>query len=226
MRLLIIEDDPQLLRALDEALGALGWSVDLARDGEEALHKLTTRPYDAAVLDVGLPVMDGLTALGKARAQGSRVPVIILTTRSAVGDRVRGLDTGADDYLVKPFAIDELSARLRALLRRGAPPRPAVLRVGDLEYDPATRGVTRGGRPLEDMTPKEIDLLEYLLRNAGVVVTRTMISEHVWNESFESFANVIDVHITRMRRKLERHGLPRLVHTVRGAGYVLSEAPP
>jgi len=226
MRLLLVEDDMQLGPALADALSAEGWAVDISFDGNEGLHRLTTNPYDAAVLDVNLPGLDGFTVLALARERGTRVPVIVLTARASVGDRVRGLDAGADDYLVKPFSMDELCARLRALLRRGAPARPAQLSVGDLVFDPATRAATRAGRRLEDLTPKETELLEYFVRNAGVVVTRTMISEHIWNESFESFANVIDVHVTRLRRKLERFNKARLLHTVRGSGYILSvEAP-
>ncbi len=225
MRLLVVEDDPRLREALRDALLAGGYAVDVASDGEDALHQATHEPYDAIVLDIGLPRLGGLEVLSRARAAGASAPVLLLTARDAVQDRVRGLDAGADDYLVKPFATPELLARIRALMRRGARGSPGPLEVGDLVLDPARRTVSRGGTRL-DLTPKEIALLEFLLRHAGQVVTRTMLAEHVWDASFESFANVIDVHISNLRRKLERGGRPRLVHTIRGAGFLLSEEAP
>jgi DNA-binding response OmpR family regulator len=223
MRILVVEDDAPLGRALRDALEEAGFAVDLAPDGEQGLSLMTREPVDAVVLDVNLPGIDGFEVLARARAAGTRVPVLLLTARGALRDRVRGLDGGADDYLVKPFANAEFLARLRALLRRGAAGGPGPLAFAGLAYDPASRTVTRDGDVLGDLTPKEVAILEYLLRNAGTVVTRTMISEHVWGDSFDSYANVIDVHVGNLRRKLERGGRSRLVHSVRGVGFVLRE---
>ncbi len=225
VRILIVEDDAALCAALRDALIRTGYAVDVSSTGEDGLHLFRTESYDAIVLDLNLPDLSGFDVLVRARAAGATAPVILLTARGAIEDRVRGLDAGADDYLVKPFATTELHARLRALLRRGAAGRPGVLAVADLRFDPATRTGERDGTRL-DLTPKEAALLEYLLRNAGIVVTRTMIAEHIWDSSFESFANVIDVHVTRLRRKLERAGRKRLIHTVRGSGYLLAPEPP
>jgi two-component system OmpR family response regulator len=226
MRVLVVEDDVPLGRAVRDALEDAGLAVDVARDGEDGLFRMTRDPLDAVVLDLNLPGMDGFEVLARARAAGTRAPVLLLTARGAVGDRVRGLDGGADDYLVKPFALPELLARIRALLRRGAQGRPGLLACGGLTFDPATRAVVRDGTNLRDLTPKEAAILEFLLRNAGTVVTRTMISEHVWDDSFESFANVIDVHVANLRRKLERDGRTRILHSVRGIGFVLQEEAP
>ena len=223
MRVLVVEDDAALRRALGDALEDAGFAVDLAPDGEQGLFRFTHEPADAVVLDINLPGMDGFEVLARARAAGARAPVLLLTARGAVRDRVRGLDAGADDYLVKPFATAEFLARLRALLRRGSPGRPGALSFGGLTYDPASRVVTLDGEVLGNLTPKEILILEYLLRNQGTVVTRTMISEHVWGDSFDSYANVIDVHMGNLRRKLERGGRARLIHSVRGVGFVLRE---
>lgn len=224
MRVLVVEDDAALGRAIHDALGAAGFAADLSADGEDGLFRLGAEPYDAVVLDINLPGIDGFEVLARARKVGNRVPILLLTARGALGDRVRGLDGGADDYLVKPFATAELLARLRALLRRGAAGRPACLTIGGLTFDPASRVVTRDGERLDGLTPKETAILEYLLRNEGTVVTRTMISEHVWGDSFDSYANVIDVHVANLRRKLERGGAGRLLHSVRGVGFVLRPA--
>jgi two-component system OmpR family response regulator len=226
MRVLVVEDDLPLGSAVRDALEEAGFAVDLSRDGEDGLHRIARDPVDAVVLDLNLPKIDGLEVLARARNAGARAPVLLLTARGNLGDRVRGLDGGADDYLVKPFAMPELLARLRALLRRGAEGRPAALSVGGLVYDPATRAVTRDGAPVPDLTPKETAILEYLLRRSGTVVTRAMISDHVWGDSFDSFANVIDVHVAHLRRKLERDGKPRILHSVRGVGFVLQEDAP
>jgi two-component system OmpR family response regulator len=224
MRVLVVEDDGALGRAIHDALQAAGFAADLSPDGEDALFRLKAEPFDAVILDINLPGMDGFGVLARAREAGIRAPILLLTARGALGDRVRGLDGGADDYLVKPFATAELLARLRALLRRGVVERPASLDLGGLRFDPASRIVTRDGEALDDLTPKEIAILEYLLRNQGTVVTRTMISEHVWGDSFESYANVIDVHVGNLRRKLERGGKARLLHSVRGVGFVMRPA--
>jgi DNA-binding response OmpR family regulator len=225
VRVLIAEDDRKLCQALRDALVAVGYAADTAGHGEDALHLATHEPYDAIILDIGLPGCSGLDVLARMRARSFATPVLLLTARDGIDDRVRGLDAGADDYLVKPFATAELLARLRALFRRGAKGRPGVLACGDLVLDPATRVASRGGERL-DLTPKETALLEYLLRHAGEIVTRTMLAEHVWDASFESFANVIDVHVANLRRKLERRGRPRVLHTVRGAGFMIREGEP
>jgi DNA-binding response OmpR family regulator len=221
MRILVVEDDAALGPAILDGLREAGFAADLAADGEEGLFRLTREPFDAAVLDLNLPRLDGFGVLARARRAGCRAPILLLTARGALGDRVRGLDGGADDYMVKPFAAAELLARLRALLRRGGPERPGPLSLGGLTYDPASRAVARDGKPLTDLTPKEVAILEYLLRNQGTVVTRTMIADHVWGDSYDAYANVIDVHVAHLRRKLERGGRPRLLHSVRGVGFVM-----
>jgi DNA-binding response OmpR family regulator len=194
-------------------------AVDAAADGEEALALALAEPYDAIVLDLGLPRRDGLEVLRELRSRGCATPVLVLTARDAVEDRVQGLDGGADDYLVKPFAFAELLARVRALLRRATGGSSAI-RVGDLVLDTAARSAERAGRRLE-LTAKEFALLEYLARHAGEVVTRTMIAEHVWNLDFDSFSNVIDVYIRYLRRKVDDPFETKLIHTRRGIGYVL-----
>jgi two-component system copper resistance phosphate regulon response regulator CusR len=204
-----------LRRGLSEAALA----VDEAADGNEALAAALGSHYDAIVLDLVLPGRDGFEVLRELRAGGCRAPVLILTARDAVEDRVRGLDEGADDYLVKPFAFAELLARVRALLRRGKVGE-SLLRVGDLEVDVARRSASRAGREL-DLTAREFALLEYLARHSGEVVTRTMIAEHVWNLDFDTFSNVIDVYIRYLRRKIDDPFAEKLIHTRRGVGYVL-----
>jgi two-component system OmpR family response regulator len=223
MRLLIAEDDAKLARALARGLRAEGYAVDVAPSGDEALQQARVYDYDAVVLDVMLPGPDGMTVCRTLREEGRWSPVLMLTARDGVGDRIRGLDVGADDYLVKPFDFGELVARLRALLRRGAPERPAVLTVGDLAVDPATRTVTRAGR-LVDLTAREYGVLEFLARRAGDVVTRTELLDHVWDQNYEGSTNVVDVYVGYLRRKLEEPFGRRLIRTVRGAGYVLDPA--
>jgi two-component system, OmpR family, response regulator len=227
MRILLVEDHAELARAIRGALTAATYAVDVSTDGEDALHRMVraAAAYDAVILDLGLPLLGGMEVLARARASGVTAPVLILTARSGIADRVRGLDSGADDYLVKPFATDELLARVRALVRRGKKGRASVLSLADLKLDPATCIATRGDERL-DLTPKEVALLQYLLENAGSAVTRAMIAEHVWDESFDAYANVIDVHISHLRRKLERGGRSRLIHTVRAGGYLLAATPP
>ena len=219
----MVEDESRVRSFVRRGLVEAGMAVDLAEDGEQALALARSVSYDAIVLDLGLPDRDGLEVLREIRARGCPAPVLVLTARDAVEDRVRGLDGGADDYLVKPFAFAELLARLRVLLRRGAP-QSSVLRVGDLVLDAAARRAERAGRPL-DLTAKEFALLEYLVRHAGEVVTRTMIAEHVWNLDFDSFSNVIDVYIRYLRRKIDDPFETKLIHTRRGIGYVLQPRP-
>jgi DNA-binding response OmpR family regulator len=191
----------------------------VVHDGETGLARAVTGDYDLLILDVMLPERDGFSVLRELRARRRQLPVLLLTARAALTDKVAGLDGGADDYLTKPFEVAELLARVRALLRRGAP-SPAVLAVADLRLDPATRAVTRAGRPIE-LTAREYALLEYFLRNAGRVLSRALIAQHVWGVSFDTFTNVIDVYVNYLRRKVDAEFEPKLIHTVRGAGYVL-----
>ncbi len=223
MRLLVVEDDTKVASFLRKGLKAEGYAVDVAPDGEKASDLAGAEPYDAIVLDIGLPGKDGYQVLSDLRSAKQRTPVLLLTARDGVEDRVRGLDLGADDYLAKPFAFAELTARLRALLRRGAPEPDAILKIADLTLDPARHLVNRNGRAI-DLTPKEFSLLEYLMRNAGRPVTRAMISEHVWDINFDSFSNVIDVHINLIRKKVDADAHVKLIQTVRGVGYVIREA--
>jgi len=218
MRILVIEDDVRLAGVLDRAFREVGWTVLVSHDGEEGAYRLRTQPADAVVLDLGLPLRDGLDLLRTLRAGGSSMPVLILTGRDAVEDRVKGLDAGADDYLVKPFALDELMARLRALLRRGGGDEP-VLRYADVELDPARGTVMRRGKRLV-LRPREYALLEYFLRHPERVLSRASIYEHVWEYTYDGMSNVLEVYVRYLRKKLEVAG-PRLIHTVRGRGYVL-----
>jgi two-component system, OmpR family, response regulator len=223
MRLLIAEDDPKLSRALARGLRAEGYAVDTAATGDEALLQARVYDYDAVILDVMLPGPDGFVVCRTLRDEGRWSPVLMLTARDGVKDRIGGLDAGADDYLVKPFDFGELVARVRALVRRGAPERPAVLCVGDLEVDPALRVVTRGGARV-DLTAKEFAVLEFLVRRADEVVTRTQLLEHVWDQNFAGSTNVVDVYIGYLRRKLEEPFGRPLIRTMRGAGYVIDRA--
>lgn len=224
MRLLVVEDDPALAAALHDGLTGQGFAVDRAPSAEGALALLVTNPYDAIVLDLGLPGADGLELVRALRARQDPVPILILTARSAVADRVAGLDTGADDYVQKPFAFPELVARIRALLRRGTPIAPTVLTVADLEVDPGRFEVRRAGVPIA-VTAKEFAILEYFVRHAGELVTRTTLLERCWDESYDGLSNLVDVHVGRLRRKLDVGGGTPLLHTVRGAGFILEERP-
>lgn len=224
MKLLLIEDYLPLQRSIAKGLREAGFAVDATADGEEALWFAESGEYDVAVLDLMLPKVDGLTILGRLRKKGNPVPVLILTARDTVKDRVRGLDLGADDYLVKPFAFEELLARVRALVRRKYRKRSPVVQVGDLLVDTTGRTVRRGERDVS-LTAREYALLEFLALRAGQVVTRTEINEHIYDFDGEPDSNVIDVYIGHLRRRLEEGGLPRLIHTRRGLGYVLAEAP-
>ena len=222
MHLLVVEDDRDTREFIRNGLVQAGHSVDVAADGREGLFAATTQQFDLIVLDRMLPQVDGLTVLRTLRASGARVPVLLLSAMGEVDQRVAGLRAGADDYLLKPFAFSELEARIEALARRSAPEGPiTVLQVGDLELDLMTRGVRRGEVNIE-LQPREFRLLEYLMRHAGHVVTRTMLLEHVWDYHFDPQTNVIDVHVSRLRAKIDRGFEPQLLHTVRGAGYRLA----
>lgn len=218
-RVLVAEDDRAVREAVERALRFEGYDVTTVRDGSEALQTLLNDSPDVIVLDVMMPHIDGLDVARRVRARGDTTPILMLTARHEVGDRVAGLDAGADDYLVKPFALEELLARLRALLRRSTAPEGVVLRVGDLAVDPAARTVRRGDRPI-DLTKTEFDLLELLAEHAGVVLSRDQIYEHVWGYDFATSSNSLDVYVGYLRRKTESGGEPRLIHTVRGVGYV------
>jgi len=220
MRLLIAEDDAKLAASLARGLRAEGYAVDVVATGDDALVSARVYDYDAIVLDVMLPGPDGLEVCSELRERGRWAPVLVLTARDGVADRIRGLDSGADDYLVKPFDFGELLARLRALVRRGAPERPAVVVAGDLEVDPATRTVTRAGRRVP-LTAREFAVLEYLARRAGTVVTRSELLDHVWDCNYRGSGNVVDVYVGYLRRKLELPFGRPLIHTARGAGYRL-----
>jgi DNA-binding response OmpR family regulator len=221
MRILIVEDDAALSGFLRKGLEAEHHAVDTAADGEQGRSMALGIDYDLMVLDLNLPQVDGLTVLKTVRQRKARLPVMVLTARSRVEDRVQCLDSGADDYVVKPFSFTELSARARALLRRSHLPSESVLKVRDLCLDRVEHKVQRGGRPIE-LTTKEFALLEYLMRNAGRCLTRAMIIEHVWNLAFESTTNVVDVYINYLRRKVDDGFAIPLIRTVRGVGYQLS----
>ncbi len=224
MRILVVEDERKVAAALQAGLEAEQYAVSIASTGEEGFYLASTEPFDLILLDVMLPGRDGLEILTNLRMRGVRTPALLLTARDAVDDRVLGLDSGADDYLVKPFAFPELLARIRALLRRGKPDLAVRLKVCDLEIDLASRTVERGGTKL-DLTPREFDLLEYLMRNQGRVVSREMLARDVWKENARHtpLDNVIDVHIARLRRKVDEPFERKLVQTVRGVGFMLRE---
>jgi heavy metal response regulator len=222
MRILVIEDEKKVASFIQRGLAAEQYSVDVVHDGDAGLHAAMDEEYDLLILDVMVPGHDGFAVLRKLRQSGKTVPVLMLTARSAVSDKVQGLDLGADDYLTKPFAFDELLARVRALLRRGSAQPSPILSIADLRLDPAARQVTRAGRPI-DLTAREYALLEFLLRNRGRVLSRAQIAQHVWGLSFDTFTNVIDVYVNYLRRKIDADFELKLIHTVRGAGYVLKE---
>jgi two-component system OmpR family response regulator len=222
MRVLVVEDDSRMSGLLRRALEEEGYAVDVTGEGGEAVWLATENDYDAVVLDLLLPGLDGYEVCRRLRAAKRWAPVLMLTARGAVGDRVRGLDAGADDYVVKPFSFAELMARLRALLRRGSRARPAMLTVGDMRLDPASRRAWRGGRELE-LTAKEFAVLELFMRHPGQVLSRTRILEHVWDFAYEGVSNVVDQHVAALRRKLDRPFGRADLETVRGAGYRLRE---
>jgi two-component system, OmpR family, response regulator MprA len=223
MKILVVDDERAVRESLRRALELEGYEIELAADGNEALYRLeVTEEPDAVILDVLMPGVDGLEVCRRLRGAGSKLPVLMLTARTEVEDRVAGLDAGADDYVTKPFALEELLARVRALLRRTGETDGEVVRFADLELDPATREVSRGGRPIE-LTRTEFSLLELFMRNARQVLTRTIIFERVWGYDFGYASNSLDVYIGYLRRKTEADGEPRLIQTVRGVGYALRE---
>lgn len=221
MRILVVEDERRLAAYVGRALSQAGFATDLAYDGQDALERLTEHPYDAIVLDVMLPRLDGLTLCRRLRTERCSTPILILSARDLVDDRVSGLEAGADDYLVKPFAVAELLARIHALLRRGESSHAPMLEVGDLRLDVARRRVSRGERDVP-LTTREFLLLEYLMRRPGVVHTRAPIAEHVWEFPFEQASNAVDVCVKRLRDKLNEPGRPCPIQSVRGFGYALA----
>lgn len=227
MRILVVEDELKVANALREGLQGERYDVVVERTGESAFFRLTTEPFDAVLLDLTLPGRDGLAILKAMRERGIKTPVLVLTARDSLQDRVLGLDTGADDYVIKPFAFAELVARIRALVRRGRAAESPRLTAADLEVNLISRKVTRGGRPV-DLTVREFELLEYLLRHQGQVVSRESLARDVWKETARTtpLDNVIDVHIARLRRKVDADQPTRLIHTVRGVGFMLHEGEP
>jgi DNA-binding response OmpR family regulator len=223
MRVLVVEDYPPLSRSLVQGLSEAGYAVEHAADGEAALTLASTTAFDAVVLDVMLPKLDGLSVLSALRARKNATPVLILTARDGVGDRVKGLDLGADDYLAKPFAFEELLARVRALIRRKYQASDSTLRVGDLEVDTTARTVRRGGRPVQ-LSAREYALLEYLAARRGQVVSRSEIWDHVYDFASDPSSNVVDVYIGYLRKKIDQDHGSKLIHTRRGQGYLLDEA--
>jgi DNA-binding response OmpR family regulator len=223
MRILVVEDESALAASLAKGLRQAAHAVDLAPTLAEARVRMAMEQYDGVLLDLGLPDGSGLALAREIRSRGDRVPILVLTARDSVRDRVAGLDAGADDYVVKPFALEEVLARLRALERRAPDFRATVITVADLQVDPSTRSAIRAGTPIP-LTTTEYALLEFLARHAGSVLGRAEISAHVWDENYDPFSNVIDVYVARLRRKVDLPGLVPLLHTVRGAGYALDPA--
>jgi len=223
MRILLVEDEPDAAQMLAKGLREQSYAVDVAKDGETAVYQAGVNDYDLVILDVMLPLKDGFEVCRELRAEGLSFPILMLTARDAPPDRVVGLDMGADDYLTKPFDFHELLARLRALLRRGPALRPETVEVSDLSIDMRARRVRRGARQIE-LTAKEYALLEYLARRAGEVVSRAEIAEHVWEENFDPFSNLIEVYVQRLRRKIDEGHTPKLLRTRRVEGYVLASA--
>ena len=222
MRILVVEDEVKIAQFVKRGLKEEGYAVDVAGDGEEGHFILSSNEYDAIILDLMLPKIDGLTLCRTLRKEGNQTPILMLTAKDTVKDKVKGLDSGADDYLPKPFAFEELLARVRVLLRKKDSRVQTQLKVEDLVLDLLTHKVTRGDREI-DLTVKEYALLEYLMRNAGNIVTRTMISEHVWDINFDTFTNVIDVYINYLRNKIDSGFADKMIHTVRGKGYLLKK---
>lgn len=225
MRILLVEDDLKIASFIMKGLRSGGFAVDHATDGEDGLHLALTEPYDAAVIDIMLPKLDGLSVVERIRQGKISTPILILSAKGSIDDRVKGLQMGSDDYLTKPFAFSELLARVQALIRRATGvSEPTRLVVGDLSMSLLTREVTRGGKRI-DLQPLEFSLLEYLMRNTGRVVSKTMIMEHVWDYNFDPQTNVVEVRISRLRDKIDKDFPTKLIYTVRGVGYVLKESP-
>ena len=223
MRILLVEDDLKIASFVIRGLKEAGFVVDHAPDGEEGLHTVLTEPYDAAIIDVMLPKLDGLSLIEDMRRQKINTPVIILSAKRSIDDRVKGLQTGSDDYLTKPFSFSELLARVQALIRRASgASEPTSLTVAELSMNLVTRDVIRGGKKI-DLQPREFSLLEYLMRNAGRVVSKTMIMEHVWDYNFDPHTNVVEARICRLRDKIDKDFEVKLIQTIRGAGYVLKQ---
>jgi two-component system OmpR family response regulator len=223
MRILLVEDDQKIASFIIKGLKAAGYAVDHAKDGEEGLHLALFEPYDTAIIDLMLPKRDGLSLIEKMRQEKVNTPVLILSAKGSIDDRVRGLQTGSDDYLTKPFAFSELLARIQALIRRASgASEPTRLEMGDCSMDLLTREVTRGSKRI-DLQPLEFSLLEYLMRNAGKVVSKTMIMEHVWDYHFDPQTNVVEVRISRLRDKIDKGFPTKLIHTIRGVGYVFKD---
>ena len=224
MRLLVIEDDVKIASFIIKGMKAAGFAVDHVADGKEGLHLALTEPYDAAIIDIMLPKLDGLSVIEKMRQEQIQTPVIILSAKGSIDDRVRGLQRGSDDYLTKPFAFSELLARVQALIRRASGvSEPTRLLVADISMDLLTREVIRGGKKIE-LQPLEFSLLEYLMRNEGKVVSKTMIMEHVWDYNFDPQTNVVEARISRLRDKIDKGFPTKLIHTIRGVGYVLRDS--
>lgn len=220
MRILVVEDEKKVAGFIKKGLEEEGHAVDVTHDGRLGLEMALDQVYDLIILDIQLPGMDGIQILRELRKKNPSTPVLILTVRATIEDKVLGLDSGADDYLTKPFAFQELVARVRALLRRRADADPAVLQVSDLTLDPSRRTVERGNEKI-DLSPREFSLLDYFMRNPGRVLTRTMITNHVWDYDFDTTTNIIDVYVNYLRKKIDAGREPKLIHTVRGVGYVL-----
>jgi len=222
MRILLVEDEKKIASFVERGLTEQHYTVDVAHDGEQGLYLAQINPYDLIILDIMLPGKDGFAVCQELRKENNDVPILMLTARDDVRDKIYGLDSGADDYLTKPFAFGEFLARVRVLLRRQRPGKTNLLRVGDLALDQVTHLVTRAGEKI-DLTATEYALLEFLMLHAGEVVTRTMISEHVWDQDFDSFSNVINVYVTYLRKKIDAGFPKKLIHSVRGRGYMIQE---
>ncbi len=222
MRILVIEDEPSLLKIISKRLKEEGYSVDIAKNGREGDDFINSAEYDCMIIDIMLPMIDGLTLLRKLRAKKITTPVLLLTARDSIDDKVIGLDSGADDYLTKPFSFDELLARIRVLIRRKTDTKETVLTLGDLSMDTISREVKRGQRVIE-LTSKEYSILEYFLRNKNRVLTKTQIAEHVWNYDFEYSSNIVEVYVRYLRRKIDDQYDEKLIHTIRGGGYIIKK---